>query len=345
MSAGVDLGHVGRAAKHRHVIADVRYGRVKGEADRCRCSCGWEGEPDGFATHRRDVGFPETRRSTDDEYGYRPVEPPITRRQGEPAPKEEAPMSKPSAADAGRPTPHQQRVWDAVARLGTQGAAARELGMTQGSIQGGLAGYMARMGIEGDLHVRRSDRPPLAQGAPGGARLSHARPHPAPTDARLASPGRDRHVHPGHAMGNPYRVGDPMPAAVSACGCRDCTPDLWVPGRKVDWEARRTAMTLHDAIGAYLHRLRSRPIEWLEPLRRASWLACWCRLDEPCHVDAILERLEETRPIPRPGERPVMGIHSMPGREAEGAPAWPSPDDVESVRERAYGAWLRGARR
>jgi hypothetical protein len=34
--------------------------------------------------------------------------------------------------------------------------------------------------------------------------------------------------------------------------------------------------------------------QWLEPLRNADFLACWCRLESKCHVDIILRRLRET---------------------------------------------------
>lgn len=32
---------------------------------------------------------------------------------------------------------------------------------------------------------------------------------------------------------------------------------------------------------------------WLEPLRNADFLACWCRLENRCHVDVILRLLRE----------------------------------------------------
>jgi hypothetical protein len=30
---------------------------------------------------------------------------------------------------------------------------------------------------------------------------------------------------------------------------------------------------------------------WLAPLRKASGLMCWCRLDEACHADVLIEYL------------------------------------------------------
>ena len=35
---------------------------------------------------------------------------------------------------------------------------------------------------------------------------------------------------------------------------------------------------------------------WLAPLRQASALACWCRLDDACHADVLLEYLNSTAP-------------------------------------------------
>lgn len=33
---------------------------------------------------------------------------------------------------------------------------------------------------------------------------------------------------------------------------------------------------------------------WLEPLRCADFLACWCKLENECHVDIIIKLLRET---------------------------------------------------
>lgn len=34
-------------------------------------------------------------------------------------------------------------------------------------------------------------------------------------------------------------------------------------------------------------------MEWLRPLYGAKYLACWCDLDAPCHVDVILRKMAE----------------------------------------------------
>jgi hypothetical protein len=33
--------------------------------------------------------------------------------------------------------------------------------------------------------------------------------------------------------------------------------------------------------------------DWLEPLRSATALCCWCPLDHPCHADVLIELLEQ----------------------------------------------------
>lgn len=33
--------------------------------------------------------------------------------------------------------------------------------------------------------------------------------------------------------------------------------------------------------------------DWLEPLRSADSISCWCKEDSPCHVDVIIELLED----------------------------------------------------
>jgi len=56
------------------------------------------------------------------------------------------------------PTARQQEAWDAVREHGTQTAAAKALGVSQGGLQGRLQGYMKAKGIEGDLPGRQGKR-------------------------------------------------------------------------------------------------------------------------------------------------------------------------------------------
>lgn len=32
--------------------------------------------------------------------------------------------------------------------------------------------------------------------------------------------------------------------------------------------------------------------QWLEPLRKYEMLSCWCPLDQPCHADILIRKLE-----------------------------------------------------
>jgi len=70
-----------------------------------------------------------------------------------------------SAAPARRgastgPTARQREVWEAVQEHGTQAAAARALGISQGNVQSALKGYMRVMGIEGPLPGKSPKRAP-----------------------------------------------------------------------------------------------------------------------------------------------------------------------------------------
>jgi hypothetical protein len=67
------------------------------------------------------------------------------RQDNQPAPLVSAPASPPHRPPAIDPA----AVWEAVKRLGTQVAAAAELGLTQGGIQSALNTYMRDHGIDG----------------------------------------------------------------------------------------------------------------------------------------------------------------------------------------------------
>lgn len=68
--------------------------------------------------------------------------------------------------------------------------------------------------------------------------------------------------------GNPYRVGDIHPET---------------------WEER----TAEEAVALYRHSIEQWwPEEFAADVRRelrGKDLACWCRLDQPCHADVLLE--------------------------------------------------------
>ena len=107
---------------------------------------------------------------------------PVTVRHAEP----DVPMPAPVAAPAPdrdprsrrptEPTERQRRCWEAYHRHGGQGAAAKALGCTQGSVRSGLLGYMAAAGLEGPIPPAD---PSLFPPAPDRLVLA---PDPAPID-------------------------------------------------------------------------------------------------------------------------------------------------------------------
>jgi hypothetical protein len=44
----------------------------------------------------------------------------------------------------------------------------------------------------------------------------------------------------------------------------------------------------------YAEERLAREPGWLDPLRAASGLACYCKLDEACHADVLIEMIEAT---------------------------------------------------
>ena len=73
-------------------------------------------------------------------------------------------------------------------------------------------------------------------------------------------------------FGNPYKVG------------RDGDATACVKKYRLAWAATIRSANMHPR-----HPLMpfGRPV-YLGPLRGKN-LACWCRLDQPCHVDVLLE--------------------------------------------------------
>lgn len=79
------------------------------------------------------------------------------------------------------PTERQAQVWEAVARLGGQTAAARELGLTQGAVRSALMGYMAARDMRGPM--------PGASKS-GGRPRGYAKADFARLEARIAAQDR-----------------------------------------------------------------------------------------------------------------------------------------------------------
>jgi hypothetical protein len=98
----------------------------------------------------------------------------------------------------------------------------------------------------------------------------------------LPSRGRQRQLPPGAVWidrrsewGNPFRIGQVDPR-----------PSWWLAPIAMDRDA------VVAAYRAYmLMKLFADP-HWLDPLRSATALVCWCA-PEPCHGDVIAEYLEQ----------------------------------------------------
>jgi len=56
------------------------------------------------------------------------------------------------------------------------------------------------------------------------------------------------------------------------------------------------------AFEAYCRKILATAPNWLEPLRDYEFLACWCPLSQPCHVDIYLKLLAEFPPVHDTGE-------------------------------------------
>ena len=74
--------------------------------------------------------------------------------------------------------------------------------------------------------------------------------------------------------GNPYSVGE----------CLLCL------GSGSAHEGPHDRITVERAVDLFLMESRKYGVD-LAPLRGANALACWCRLDQPCHADVLLQLL------------------------------------------------------
>jgi hypothetical protein len=98
---------------------------------------------------------------------------------------------------------------------------------------------------------------------------------------RWGNPWRIYHGH--HLVGPQWQV------------CRD----TWrhIPADQCVWSYVSSShpIAVEEAVGRYQMLLQvrqrdepARLADWLKPLRGRD-LACWCRLDQPCHADVLLE--------------------------------------------------------
>lgn len=88
--------------------------------------------------------------------------------------------------------------------------------------------------------------------------------------------------------GNPYKVElFGLEAAIALY--RNSVSGLWTPsavpeGRDVD-----IAYECHLEVGLQFTRAGHRDRRYAVSRLRGKDLACWCRLDQPCHADVLLE--------------------------------------------------------
>lgn len=94
-------------------------------------------------------------------------------------------------------------------------------------------------------------------------------------------------------------------------------PCLWgnpfVIGRDGVKDARQAVQCFEDWLMAYVQKARPFRIEALEALRGKN-LACWCRLDQPCHADVLLRLANDEPPnvagnrLARQGQSELTGV-------------------------------------
>ena len=120
------------------------------------------------------------------------------------------------------PTARQQEAWDAVREHGTQVAAAKALGVSQGGLQGRLQGYMKAKGIEGDLPGRQGKRQAEREVTRSALASDSVSPGPVADAAHIVSTERhDRGdcICPNdadRAMGCPAHASGRFPALADA---------------------------------------------------------------------------------------------------------------------------------
>lgn len=83
------------------------------------------------------------------------------------------------------------------------------------------------------------------------------------------------------------------PGARLPDGCRGVArPSRWSNPFPVSGYGRAEAIRRFRAYA--VARLAEEPT-WLDPLRDCKALACWCRPDERCHADVLIELIESTK--------------------------------------------------
>jgi len=90
----------------------------------------------------------------------------------------------------------------------------------------------------------------------------------------------------GSKWGNPFKVGAPVPLYI-----------WWMYLDYADMVKYKDNTPVPDSKEAVrLYRKYARPSKReLDELRKYDHLACWCRLDAPCHIDVIIEMLNRDK--------------------------------------------------
>lgn len=95
-------------------------------------------------------------------------------------------------------------------------------------------------------------------------------------------PPRTRYVGRGTKWGNPHKV--------THLHKRFYVSDGW----RYDFMTKQKAAKFSCELFR-VYALKELIIDphWLDELREFDALACWCALEDPCHVDVIIELMEE----------------------------------------------------
>lgn len=69
--------------------------------------------------------------------------------------------------------------------------------------------------------------------------------------------------------------------------------EILLSTERVYWQKIDAQMAAVQCFKQWIEMLPPEVLDaYLGPLRRYSHLACWCALDEPCHVDVLIEKIK-----------------------------------------------------
>jgi hypothetical protein len=102
--------------------------------------------------------------------------------------------------------------------------------------------------------------------------------HLPPDTVNVARPGR---------WGNPYRVSSWMTLDLSLRLFEETLRGLWSPSN-VEHLTDEQVDKVYAAHSAWRKRQFHHPLESARVELRGKNVACWCKLDAPCHADVLL---------------------------------------------------------